>query len=313
MNTTVSCELHLRLVVSSESSLPVPAGLRYDTADPYAVHATFHTGAEETVEWVFARDLLAEGLHRPTGTGDVRVWPSRSHGQGVVCIALSSPEGEALLEAPARALESFLKRTDAAVPPGTEHRHFDLDRSSRTSWRRAEPRPTRAARCRPLGETARAETAAYGTRRRRSAGSPRSRRRRASPHRRRVRGSVPGASGARSASRPWAAGRDVGTPLPIGQHRRASARPPGQGAKRADHPRHPVRARRRGGSGEHRAGGRRAPDGLPDVAALEDFVRQHDISDVGALSEFDLSAVRKVRGRFAEIFAAPRRHAPRPG
>lgn len=35
--------------------------------------------------------------------------------------------GEALLEAPARALESFLKRTDAAVPPGTEHRHFDLD------------------------------------------------------------------------------------------------------------------------------------------------------------------------------------------
>src|ERR671933_682397 len=69
MNTTVSCELHLRLVVSSESSLPVPAGLRYDTADPYAVHATFHTGAEETVEWVFARDLLAEGLHRPTGTG----------------------------------------------------------------------------------------------------------------------------------------------------------------------------------------------------------------------------------------------------
>ncbi|WP_306971829.1 SsgA family sporulation/cell division regulator [Streptomyces canus] len=123
----MSCELHLRLVVSSESSLPVPAGLRYDTADPYAVHATFHTGAEETVEWVFARDLLAEGLHRPTGTGDVRVWPSRSHGQGIVCIALGSPEGEALLEAPARALESFLKRTDAAVPPGTEHHHINVD------------------------------------------------------------------------------------------------------------------------------------------------------------------------------------------
>ncbi len=65
MNTTVSCELHLRLVVSSESSLPVPAGLRYDTADPYAVHATFHTGAEETVEWVFARDLLAEACTGP--------------------------------------------------------------------------------------------------------------------------------------------------------------------------------------------------------------------------------------------------------
>ena len=108
-------------------AVPVRVELRYDTRDPYAVVAAFRTGKAGWVEWVFARDLLAEGLHRPTGTGDVRVWPSRSHGQGVVCIALSSPEGEALLEAPARALESFLKRTDAAVPPGTEHRHFDLD------------------------------------------------------------------------------------------------------------------------------------------------------------------------------------------
>ena len=64
MNTTVSCELHLRLVVSSESSLPVPAGLRYDTADPYAVHATFHTGAEETVEWVFTFHAAAYNLVR---------------------------------------------------------------------------------------------------------------------------------------------------------------------------------------------------------------------------------------------------------
>ncbi|GHE44216.1 CGNR zinc finger domain-containing protein [Streptomyces capitiformicae] len=48
-----------------------------------------------------------------------------------------------------------------------------------------------------------------------------------------------------------------------------------------------------------------APDGLTDVASLDDFVRNHEVSDVGALSEFDLAAVRKVRGRFAEVFAAP--------
>ncbi|PKW06623.1 Putative stress-induced transcription regulator [Streptomyces sp. 1222.5] len=48
-----------------------------------------------------------------------------------------------------------------------------------------------------------------------------------------------------------------------------------------------------------------ASDGLQDVAALADFVRNHEISDVGVLSEFDLSAVRKIRGRFAGIFAAP--------
>ncbi|MEH0632395.1 CGNR zinc finger domain-containing protein [Streptomyces bottropensis] len=47
-----------------------------------------------------------------------------------------------------------------------------------------------------------------------------------------------------------------------------------------------------------------ATDELATVAALADFVRKHDISDVGVLSEFDLAAVRRVRGRFAEIFAA---------
>ncbi|MGW2524282.1 CGNR zinc finger domain-containing protein [Streptomyces sp. NPDC001617] len=46
------------------------------------------------------------------------------------------------------------------------------------------------------------------------------------------------------------------------------------------------------------------PDGLPDVASLEDFVRNHEVSDVGVLSEFDLSAVRKIRGRFASVFAS---------
>ncbi|MCZ4514743.1 CGNR zinc finger domain-containing protein [Streptomyces sp. ActVer] len=45
-------------------------------------------------------------------------------------------------------------------------------------------------------------------------------------------------------------------------------------------------------------------DGLANLPALHDFVRNHDISDVGTLSELDLSAVRKIRARFAGIFAA---------
>ncbi|MFD6414653.1 hypothetical protein, partial [Nocardia asteroides] len=40
-----------------------------------------------------------------------------------------------------------------------------------------------------------------------------------------------------------------------------------------------------------------APDGLPDVAALQEFVGTHEISDVGVLSELDLAAVLKIRGR----------------
>ncbi|GHH75651.1 hypothetical protein GCM10018793_19560 [Streptomyces sulfonofaciens] len=46
------------------------------------------------------------------------------------------------------------------------------------------------------------------------------------------------------------------------------------------------------------------PDGLADVAALRAFVQQHSISDVGELTEDDLSAVRAARTRFTDIFAA---------
>ncbi|MCC8482731.1 hypothetical protein C6W96_05030 [Streptomyces sp. CS149] len=46
-------------------------------------------------------------------------------------------------------------------------------------------------------------------------------------------------------------------------------------------------------------------DGLADVAALYDFAERHLISGVGTLGEKDLAAVRDVRARFAEVFAAP--------
>ncbi|NGO41665.1 CGNR zinc finger domain-containing protein [Streptomyces ureilyticus] len=46
-------------------------------------------------------------------------------------------------------------------------------------------------------------------------------------------------------------------------------------------------------------------DGLASVADLDTFVHKHDISEVGSLSELDLAAVRKIRGRFCGIFAAP--------
>lgn len=46
-------------------------------------------------------------------------------------------------------------------------------------------------------------------------------------------------------------------------------------------------------------------DGLAHVAALSDFVRTHNVSDVGVLSERDLADVRQVRARFAEVFADP--------
>ncbi|MFF8954840.1 CGNR zinc finger domain-containing protein [Streptomyces sp. NPDC014894] len=46
-------------------------------------------------------------------------------------------------------------------------------------------------------------------------------------------------------------------------------------------------------------------DGLEGVTALAEFVHRHNFSDVGELSPRDLAAVRDVRTRFAEVFAAP--------
>ncbi|RPK79512.1 MULTISPECIES: CGNR zinc finger domain-containing protein [Streptomyces] len=46
-------------------------------------------------------------------------------------------------------------------------------------------------------------------------------------------------------------------------------------------------------------------DGLADVAALYAFAERHLISGVGTLGEKDLTAVRDVRARFAEVFATP--------
>ena len=49
--------------------------LRYDTRDPYAIIAAFRTGRAGWVEWVFSRDLLADGLIADAGDGDVRIRP----------------------------------------------------------------------------------------------------------------------------------------------------------------------------------------------------------------------------------------------
>jgi predicted RNA-binding Zn ribbon-like protein len=45
-------------------------------------------------------------------------------------------------------------------------------------------------------------------------------------------------------------------------------------------------------------------EGLPDPAALRDFVVRHEISEVGSLGADDLMAVRQVRAQFRAVFLA---------
>jgi hypothetical protein len=123
----VERELELRLILAPEHAVPVPARLSYHSDDPYAVHVTFHINSGCPVHWTFARDLLVEGVFRPCGHGDVRVWPSKADGRSVVLMALSSPDGDALLEAPSAQVSAWLERTLRAVPPGTEAGQLGLD------------------------------------------------------------------------------------------------------------------------------------------------------------------------------------------
>jgi hypothetical protein len=126
---TVTAELELRLVVPGGPSLPVIAGLRYDSNDPWAVRVAFQTGGEGDgiVEWMFARQLLTDGVAKACGDGDVRVWPALHGTDRVVNLAMASPSGSALFEIDRDALVEFLQQTYLAVPTGNESDAVDLD------------------------------------------------------------------------------------------------------------------------------------------------------------------------------------------
>ncbi len=135
-STTVSAELGLRLVAAEQAVVPLVASLHYSGSDPYAIRMAFHVGTEDPVEWIFARDLLADGLMTPEGDGDVLIWPSSPvigpDGQtdgplSVLNIKLSSPFGEAHFEAPAGAIANFLDRTFRIVQMGRESQVIDID------------------------------------------------------------------------------------------------------------------------------------------------------------------------------------------
>ena len=125
-NVDVDLAVDLRLVVPDADAVPMPVALRYCANDPYAVTVAF-CGDNLSVEWVFARDLLLEGLSGPAGEGDVHISPATRGGTNAVSIWLSSPDGQAVLEADRTDLAAFLDRTTSLVPAGHENAFIDLD------------------------------------------------------------------------------------------------------------------------------------------------------------------------------------------
>ncbi|MFJ7245707.1 SsgA family sporulation/cell division regulator [Kitasatospora sp. NPDC098652] len=125
-HSTVQGHLAMNLVVSPELSFPIVVDLGYEAGDPYAVRFTFHLPGDAPVTWVFARELLLDGLGGPSGEGDVRIGPLGGE-PAEVSIALCSPNGHAVLHARAAALAAFLARADRLVPVGRESIGKELD------------------------------------------------------------------------------------------------------------------------------------------------------------------------------------------
>ncbi|MFF1905070.1 SsgA family sporulation/cell division regulator [Kitasatospora sp. NPDC058218] len=125
-HSTVQGHLVMNLVVSTELSFRIVVDLEYDPADPYAVRFTFHLPGDAPVTWVFARELLLDGISRPAGEGDVHVHPVGGE-LSEVCVVLHASEGDALLRASAPPLIAFLARTDRLVPMGQELTGGEID------------------------------------------------------------------------------------------------------------------------------------------------------------------------------------------
>jgi hypothetical protein len=107
-------------LVGTHSRDDIPVELIYDDGDPWAVAFDFGPGTR----WLVARDVVLAGIERPSGIGDVRIWPSHV---GVLCAHLRSPGGEALIEFPRVTVAQFLAATTQLVPVGSERMDFTQD------------------------------------------------------------------------------------------------------------------------------------------------------------------------------------------
>ncbi|MEV4556351.1 SsgA family sporulation/cell division regulator [Kitasatospora sp. NPDC049285] len=125
MRVATSWSTSVTLPESPHPSVAIEAALRYDSALPHAVRLAFPPMADRPEqEWVFGRDLLDEGRHRPAGEGDVTVAPG-AHDD--ILLTLRGIGSRAVIRLPADVVTAFLRDSFALVPAGREHEHLDLD------------------------------------------------------------------------------------------------------------------------------------------------------------------------------------------
>ncbi|MEV0369137.1 SsgA family sporulation/cell division regulator [Streptomyces sp. NPDC050636] len=128
MVSTAKRTLEVRLLLGPDAVVPVAGGFSYRSDRPYEVEVALVHRGRTVSTWLFARDLLLDGLSGEAGYGDVWVRPFREpDGQRRVCIDLSTDDTGCALSVCATELASWLEQTAAIVPPGQEDRYLDMD------------------------------------------------------------------------------------------------------------------------------------------------------------------------------------------
>ncbi|MFG2721237.1 SsgA family sporulation/cell division regulator [Streptomyces sp. NPDC048416] len=120
----------MNLEAEGAARVPVVTQLTYEPDDPFAIGVCFELQEDIAVMWRIERDLLAQGLHRAIGDGDVRVAPQVVAGRREARIELAGcgldgAWGCAVFSAWEPALRHFLDKTYEVVPPGQEE--VDVD------------------------------------------------------------------------------------------------------------------------------------------------------------------------------------------
>jgi hypothetical protein len=127
MTMRIAHDLIAHQVVAARRGRALAARLEYHAEEPYEVRLVFHTDRRDPVTWVFARDLLIEGLRRPCGSGDVRIRPAVDGDRPLLSVLLVGEHDSALIELPAAEVGDFVLRTLRLVPKGEEVQRLDVE------------------------------------------------------------------------------------------------------------------------------------------------------------------------------------------
>lgn len=127
-----------RVITQSVGMLAVTCELAYDKRDPWAVALTLWPRTPDRVDWVFARELLADGRYAAVNPGgDVTVSPAnvKALGEPWVRIGLSSRSDgrSATVLLQLLVVDHFLACSYREVPAGMEDRNVRWDLALR-AW-----------------------------------------------------------------------------------------------------------------------------------------------------------------------------------